>query len=204
MGRSEPGVGPRLRSASRLSWSTGLQYLPGIGPRKAELLSRLGLETLGQLLLHVPRRHEDRRRLVPLARVCAGGPMSLHGTLAAVRERVLGGGRSVVEGRLVDAADPSGRGLDVVWFNQPYLLDWLRPGLSLYLYGTVKARRGRLQLQAPEFELDTESEETDGLASAHVQRIVPVYPLTRGVHQRFLRALIFRALQLELELGDGP
>jgi ATP-dependent DNA helicase RecG len=94
--------------------------------------------------------------------------------------------------------------IDLVWFNQPYLLDLLRPGVRLYAYGQVRLHRGLRQMSAPEFELDVATDEPVGEASPHVGRIVPVYPLTKGVGQRFLRGLVHRLLGQDLDLGTGP
>ncbi len=194
--RGTGGAETRPRSTSGGSSTRLLKFLPGVGPRRAELLARLGLVTVGDLLRHFPRRYEDRRNLTPIALAAAGQTLVLHGELALVRERSLRGGRNLIEGRLIDPQKgPKGGGaIDLVWFNQPYLLEWLRPGVRLHAYGQVRLRAGRLQMPSPEFELDVDSEEEGGGPSPHIQRIVPIYPLTRGIHQRFLRGLVFRVL----------
>ncbi len=115
----------------------------------------------------------------------------------------------------------------MIWFNQPYLADLIRPGLRLFLYGEVRpaygrsgrGRGARFQLVAPEFEVDTrdpdedeESSPGDGgarraaAASLHLGRLVPIYPTTRGLGQRTIRRLVHRALELSLEVAfpDGP
>ena len=204
---------------------TLLRVLPGVGDRRAQFLEKLSLRTVRDLIRHLPRRYEDRRHLTPIASAAPGGPQVLYGEVARVRERSSRGGKHLLEVRLVDASSPraSTGGIDLVWFNQPYLLEWLRPGMRMYVYGPVKAHSGKLQVVAPEFEIDSGSEpeeETSATAGAsasppasgsaaatqnspHIQRIVPIYPLTKGVSQRFLRALVFRTLE-NLEDEDGP
>jgi ATP-dependent DNA helicase RecG len=180
-----------------------LKYLPGVGPRKAELLGRLGLSTAADLVRHFPRRYEDRRRLVPLSRVGPGKAQVVHGRIAGAAERRLWSGKSILEAVLVDP-DGGPSEIDLVWFNQAYLLQWLRPGTLIHAFGDVRTRKGRLQMPSPEFEADTEGEPAADGPTPHLKRIVPIYPLTRGLHQRFVRSLIHRVLAEGLELQDGP
>jgi ATP-dependent DNA helicase RecG len=132
-----------------------------------------------------------------------GETQVLYGKLASATGRRLRNGRTLVEARLIDESGA----IDLVWFNQPYLLEWLRPGRRVFVYGKVKVRSGVLQMAAPEFELDTDAEDSTGGASPHMQRIVPVYALTRGIQQRFLRGLVLgllEELQEDHEGTDGP
>ena len=62
---------------------TPLQFLKGVGPQRAKLLAKLGLETVADALLHLPRRHEDRSQLTPLGRLAVGPePRTCAGTVA--------------------------------------------------------------------------------------------------------------------------
>jgi len=203
---------PLLMSASSpLTLETPFKYLPGIGPRKADLLAKLGLEVAGDILGFFPRRYEDRSRITPLSRVVPGEAQVVRGEVASVHERSLRSRKSIVEVLLVDPGEGAGfssgggdGALTLVFFNQPYIRDWFRPGLRLHAFGQVKSRKGALQMLAPEFELDPEGEEPQDGPSPHVQRIVPIYPLTKGLNQRFIRGLVFRLLEEPLEIEPGP
>jgi ATP-dependent DNA helicase RecG len=194
--------------------SLQLKYLPGVGPRRAELLERLGLRTVEDLFGHFPRRYEDRRNLRRIKDAVPGEAQVFYGRLESVRERALRWGKSLLEAELVDAEplDDSGglfegklpARVQLVWFNQPYLTKWIQPGALLHAYGQVKRRQGRLQMLSPEFELDLAADDVGGDPSPHVNRIVPVYSLTRGIQQRFLRGLVYRALGEDVRLGTGP
>jgi ATP-dependent DNA helicase RecG len=83
--------------------SVQLEFLPGVGPRRAELLERLGLRTVEDLLGHFPRRYEDRRNLRRIKDAVPGETQVLYGRLGAVRQRALRGGKSLMEADLVDA-----------------------------------------------------------------------------------------------------
>ena len=99
-------------------WNAPLTELPGVGVERAGLLARLGLVRVGDLLLHAPRRSEDRRRVRPLEEVTSGEVVLVEGRLTAMGvKRWKGGKRSVFELVLEDG---SGR-LRCRWWNLPYM-----------------------------------------------------------------------------------
>ena len=178
---------------------TPLQFLPGVGPVRAEGLRRLGLVTVRDALYHFPRRYEDRRTLSSVRDVQPGDTVTLGGLLTRLAQRNLRGGRQVVTGVLQDDTGS----IDLVWFNQAYIAEWLRPGVFIHAFGTVRRHRNALQIVAPEFEVDTGSDEVEGVPSLHLHRIVPVYQLTRGIHQRFLRRLVYVVLPIGIGAIEG-
>jgi len=163
------------------------QYLKGVGPARAVKLAQLGIENVNDLLTHYPRKYYDRRNLVPIARLQPGVDSTFVG-------RVLTSGQRSPRRRrtLVSAAVGDDTGIvQIVWFNQPYLLNHLKPGAEVIVSGQLRSYRGQRQLVNPEFEL-VGDELDDSLLSGG--RIVPVYPLTAGVTQRYLRQLVRRTL----------
>ncbi|MCX5707423.1 MAG: ATP-dependent DNA helicase RecG, partial [Candidatus Omnitrophica bacterium] len=85
--------------------------------------------------------------------------------------------------------DSSAR-LSCVWFNQPYLKQYLKPGVGLILYGKVERYAGKIQMTNPEFEIVS----PDADQSLNIGRIVPVYPAVAGLGQRSLRRMIKECL----------
>lgn len=163
----------------------------GVGARPATLprLERLGLMTVGDALRHFPYRHHDFSRTVPIAQLRIGLEQTVRGRLDRVRELRMGrGGR--MRSTEATLSDVSGASIRVVWFNQPYLARQLREGAEVAIAGTVRAFRGRLTFDNPEFELTG----TDG-EGRHTGRLVPVYHLTAGLPQRTLRSLIAALLE---------
>jgi ATP-dependent DNA helicase RecG len=183
----------------RWKLDTQLQFLPGVGPRKAENLRRLGLGTVADLLRHFPRRYEDRRKLLQVAAAREGEAVVLAGRLGRLRERQ-SGARHLLTASLSDASGA----IELVWFNQPYLLEWLQEGSFLHVYGSIRRRLGRMQMVSPEFEIDTGGDDIEGAPSLHLNRIVPIYQLTRGLHQRFFRRLVHRVLEARIVSEEGP
>lgn len=163
------------------------RLLPGLQKAPPGSLETLGIATVGDLLRHFPRRHEDRRSFRPVASL-------RDGELATVRGRVVSARLQRIRGRLscvrAGIEDDSGS-IEVSFWNQPWLAKSLLPGTEMVLFG--KVRRGGLS--GPEYEI---LHEDDAL---HVGRIVPIYPLTKGVSNLALR----RAMSVALErLGVAP
>jgi ATP-dependent DNA helicase RecG len=167
--------------------SRDCRYLKGVGPVRAERLKRLGVGTLEDLLTHYPRAYYDRRNLSSIAALKAGEEASFVGRILSVANRSGRRRRSIITAAV---GDDTGI-VQVVWFNQPYLAKRLKPGGDLILTGELSYFRGARQLVNPEFETIGDTLDAELL---HTGRIVPVYPLTRGISQRFLRELVARTL----------
>ena len=156
-----------------------LIQLKGIGPKSADALAAEGIHTVLDLLLHLPRRYEDRTRTTGLdTRLDPGTWVLLRGRVVGVRQRRIPGRRLLIVDGVVD--DGLGR-LNVVWFNQRWILRRVSDEPELYLYGQVREQRGGgLQLVNPEIE------ETGDEA----ERVVPVYRRLGRFGGRRLRRLI--------------
>jgi ATP-dependent DNA helicase RecG len=172
-----------------------LSAVAGVGPTRARALAAAGMATVRDLLAWLPHRWEDRSAVRPIAALgVAGEAVTVHGRLAAVRERFVRGRRL----RLVVARveDDSGA-VPVVWFNQPYLARSLKEGARVWMHGTLRARRGGgIELVSPEWE-----EDDDG-TPLHLGRVVPIYRRIEGLNGRRLRALAAAALDALAESDD--
>src|SRR5436309_3885956 len=169
--------------------ATPLQYLKGVGPRRAADLERAGLATVEDLLYRFPLRYEDRSRLQTIASLAPGHAASITGRILAC------GLRSTRRPgfKIFEAAIDDGSGsLRAVWLNQPYLRDIFVRGQHVVLYGAVEMRgSASLQITNPQYEiLDDEEGET-----IHTGRIVPVYEKTGSVTAKIQRRLVFDIVQ---------
>ncbi|MBN2171116.1 MAG: ATP-dependent DNA helicase RecG [Candidatus Krumholzibacteriota bacterium] len=174
------------------------QYLKGVGPRRAADLARLGVHTVEDLLLHFPRDYLDLGERVPLASLRPGQRATVRGRVMASDERRPRRAMSVLSVLLDDG---SGR-LTLVFFNQPYHRKQLPNGSEVLASGEVAAFRGRLQMAQPELEVLDEAAPGGRLLA---RPILPVYPLTRGLSQRWLRRLVGEVLErggLAASLGE--
>ena len=181
----------RLQSSvsSLLSLSDPVRYLKGVGPQRAKLLKRLGVETVGDLLHFYPRRYEDRRNLKTLAEVVPGEKV-------VVQVQVVGNPFTEERKHLlitkVPVGDATGRAY-LVWFNQPYMEKKFRIGQRFFVFGKATQVFGQLTFQTPEIE------EVSGDANLQVGRLVPVYPLTEGLSQNFVRTLVQETVSRTIE-----
>jgi len=177
--------------------ATPLQFLKGVGPRRAADLERVGLRTVEDLLYRFPIRYEDRSRLQPIASLKPGTAASISGRIIACGLRsTRRPGFKIFEA----AIDDGSKSIRAVWLNQPYLKDIFVRGQQVVLYGPVEMYGGgALHLQNPQFEiLDDEDAEL-----IHTGRIVPVYEKTGSVTPKMQRRLVFEALQkLPADLPD--
>ena len=151
--------------------------LPGVGATAEKRLAALGIQTVSDLLHHRPRRYIDHSSVVPIAEAEPGREVTVIGEVVEIRARPARSGRV----RVVEAAiaDETGQIL-AVWFNQVYLVKTLRGRRNVALAGRVESAAYDRQLTSPEYELDVHR-------MVHAGRLVPVYPLTRGLSQRQLR-----------------
>jgi len=163
------------------------QFVKGVGPSRQVLLSRLGIETVEDLISHFPRDYYDRSNFVKIAAAGDGRSVTFTAFVLAASLRRLGGGRSIFT---VAVGDETGT-INLVFFNQPYLEKQFKQGLRIIASGTVKQYRGKPQIIAPEYEFVTGDLDEFLL---HTGRITPVYPLTAGISQRMMRRIVKSAL----------
>src|SRR5438045_6891495 len=181
-----------------MNLDTSLEELSWIPRPRVLALRRLALETVGDLLTHYARRHEDRREFRGFPREETIVPVCLCGEVAKTRLMRFGG-RKIFEALLEESgAHALSQPLTCRWFNLHYVQKMIATGQRLVIFGRVKSRGSRLVVDHPEFEVIENDEEI----SIHFRRITPIYPATEGVSQRVLRSLIFRLLE-QTELADA-
>jgi len=166
-----------------------IQFIKGVGPAKAKLLANLGVNTVEDLLYLFPHRYEDRSQFTPIAMVQAGAIQTICGEVITSRRNFYSKNRAVE----ITLKDKSGI-MSAVWFNQPYLANIFKEGQEVVLYGRVDVFNKRLQMVVPDFEIILTEDR-----SLNMGRIVPIYPLTKGVGQRYLRKIIDQCLNLHAD-----
>jgi ATP-dependent DNA helicase RecG len=176
-----------------LDTSTPLQYVKGIGPARAQMLESKGLLTVEDLLTYAPFRYEDRTNVKTIAQLAPGEMATViaevqSAHLAGFRRKNLGMFEAILK-------DGSGERLLAKWFHGGYLVDRFLPGLRVALYAKVELDNytGDLLMMHPEFEI-LSADESDGDASLHTGRIVPIYEAAGKVTTRAFRLLIHRIL----------
>jgi len=182
-GRAEAHPGG-VTSKRPIALNASLTVLAGVGPRHASMLTRLGLNTLGDMLYYFPRRYDDYSQLKPIRDIFYGQQVTVIGEVTHVTSRPLRGGKmTIIEVVINDGT----AGLRLTWFNQPWLANRLKAGDAISVSGKVEQYLGRLVMNNP----DWEPVEVENL---HTNRIVPVYPLTANVTQKWLRKLMHQVV----------
>lgn len=167
--------------------TTPIQFVKGVGPKRARLLNKLGIHTVEQALFMFPRRYEDRRNIQKIIRLRPGeelttvyGVVRTSGVTTTSKQRT----------KLFELMIGDDTGVFVAkWFNQPYLQKIFTPGTRVVLSGKIHPNRyGSLDMIQPEYEiLDDQDSDAELL---HTGRIVPIYPLTEGLYQKEMRKLM--------------
>ena len=173
--------------ATVLQLDTSVQYCKGIGPKRAELLNRLGISTVEDALSYIPWRYEDRGNLRKIGRLTFGSYETVSGEV--VSAEVVSTKRQRVKIFELLITDKSGM-LIGSWFNQPFMKKTFKPHQKVILSGIVKAnpyKGGIPQIDNPDYEI-MEDDEADNLI--HTGRTVPIYRTTAGLSVRYLRSMM--------------
>ena len=176
---------PILRESPEIQGiNAPLTVLPGIGSKNAQSLQNLGLNTLYDLLYYFPRRYDDYSQLKSMNRLEFGEDVTVIGTVQSSSARPIKGGQfSLIE---VVVSDSTGF-LRLTWFNQPWIANRLAPGTQIVVSGTVEAYLGRKVMKNPDWELLDQDH-------LHTNRIVPVYPLSARITQKWLRKVLYQTV----------
>ncbi len=168
---------PAVPESERVALNAPLTTLSGIGKSYADKFSKMGLNSLIDLLYYFPRRYDDYSQLKPINRLEYGDELTVLATVQSSSSRKINNGRM----NITEAVVSDGTGfLRLTWFNQPWIASSMKTGLQIVLSGKIDMYLGRLVMNNPEWE-PIEKEHL------HTNRIVPVYSLTAKITQRWLR-----------------
>ena len=171
--------------------------LPGVGPRRAEALAKLGIRTIEDLLRHYPRRYEDRRKAVPVSSLVDGAPALTRVCVYRVAPppAFARGGMAPRIPMKVFCRDESGE-MTLLFFNARWLTRAFQVGAEYWVYGTAHRELTGTWMAHPDFEPAASggAEDEGPDAGARGAGIAPVYPLTAGISQKYLRGLVRAAL----------
>ena len=183
--------------------SLQIQFIKGVGPRRAALLKRLGITTVYDALTCFPQRYEDRMNVCSVRQLNAGATCTVLGEVVSA-ENVTAGrrGRRLLKIFVLTITDGTGL-IKAKWFNQPYMKKRFKVGARVVLSGAVKYgyKGAGLEIDNPEYELLGAEGEDDTLV--HTARIVPVYGTTEGLSTKQLRTIIHNVVEAHAdELGE--
>lgn len=171
-----------------LELQTDIRYLKGVGESRAALYQKLGIETVEDLLYHIPRRYIDLTRPTPLAAAVPGQKCAVRALLAAKgREQRIRRGLSLFKLTAVDGPVT----LHITFFNAKYTVEALREGEEYIFYGSVTGGFYSRQMDSPQVFRPEEA-----------GTLLPVYSLTQGLSNKMVSRQVTEALNRVEQLPD--
>lgn len=164
--------------------SKSIQYVKGVGPKRALLLKKIGIETVKDALEYYPKEYENREKIIPIDMLKIGEKQTFKAYIA-------GKAREYKVKRLtitkIPVKDGSGA-VELVWYNQPYIKGNFKLGEEYIINGKVFYKYGQIYVENPVMD------RSDSL-NINAGRIVPIYKLTEGLSQKVIRSIIFNLLK---------
>ena len=158
-----------------------VQFLKGVGPRRAEALARLEVRTARELLFHVPRRYEDASTVTRIGAVAPGTDVTVIGTVFSKGVIPTRAGLRIFQAVL---RDDSGS-IECSWPGQPFLDRSIQKGDLLLVTGPARFFQHRQILPREHVVLARAGEETEAAG-----KVLPIYPATEGLSQKVLRGIV--------------
>lgn len=179
-----PKLSPDEIEAQLQALREPVTVLHKVGDKMAEKLQRLGIFTVGDMLFTFPRRYDDYTQMRTLNHLKPGETVTVIATVRSQEKKIARGNRRY----LLITVDDGTATMQVVFFGQLWLQRQFKRGSQVVLSGTVELFRGQPMMTNPEWEML----ERDNL---HTSRVVPVYPLTKGLAARTMRRLMRQVLE---------
>ncbi|NLM44017.1 MAG: ATP-dependent DNA helicase RecG [Clostridiales bacterium] len=162
-----------------------VMVLKGIGSSKAKRLSRLGINTIRDLIHYYPKRYKDKRLITNIKEVSPAGYFNIKGIISNKAE-VLKSKRGILITKFI-VSDETGS-LVVIFYNNRFAKDMFKPGDTVIFSGRTSLINNRITMECPEYEKAVSN-------SINTLRIVPEYGLTEGLSQKEIRKVVYSALE---------
>lgn len=173
--------------------TTPASELPLVGPVYVSRLKRLEIDTVGDLLHHVPSRYLDFRLISKIRNIRPGETVTLKGQVISISNIYTKKGTRLQVAKIKDSTGE----VEAIWFNQPFLIRNLPEGTIVSLAGKVDWFGRKIALISPEYEKILPKKKP-----IHTGRLVPIYSETSGISSKWLRSKIsfgFTSVQKNIE-----
>ena len=164
-----------------------INRLKGVGPKMKARLADLGIDSVQDMLFHLPRRYEDRTRITPIGQ-------AFFGDCAQIQGEIVGSGVEFGRRRSLCCVIRDDTGMLSIRFYYFNAIQQTRlaAGKLIRCYGEVRHGRSGIEMYHPEYRILSGDAEADAVSDS----LTPVYPAAEGIHQNRIRELVGRALQM--------
>jgi len=169
-----------------MNLKTPVKEAGGVFKRYSLRLEKLGIKTFEDFLYHFPFRYENYSLISAIKDIQEGETVTIRGVLTDIRNEPTKRWKKIQKAVVSDQTGS----LDVVWFNQPFILNILKKNEKVSLSGKVKTYLRKHVLESPAYEVLNENGTT-----IHTGRLVPVYKETYGISSKWLRSQIYKIIQ---------
>lgn len=159
-----------------------VKYIKGVGPNRVQLLNKLGIFTLKDLITYYPRAHEDRSKPKNIIECADGEEVLIEAIVSNKIREIKLKGKTMQRLTVRDETATA----EITWFNQRYLKDKFKTGEKYQFYGKINNVYGRYTMTSPVFDEEGKNNNTG--------KIIPLYPLTYQLSQNVLRKIIENGL----------
>lgn len=164
-----------------------ISKLPFVGRIHLRRLENLGIYKIEDLFYHIPNRYVDYRIVSPIGSVQIGESLTVQAVVTSIKNIYTTRGKKI---QIAEIQDETGK-MNVVWFNQPFLVKSIKRGERYSFSGRVDWFDRKKSFISPEYENIENSDKT-----VHTGRLVPIYPETYGISSKWLRSKIDKAFSL--------
>jgi ATP-dependent DNA helicase RecG len=175
----KPKRKPSLKTAQGLDLNASITTIKGVSTAVAAKFNKLGAATIRDLLYYFPYRHLDYSQRKTISELNTGVEETIIANVWQVREVRLGNRRSTE----AIVGDETGN-VRVVWFNNPYIVKQLSTNQQIVISGRINIFKDQPVFESPEWEVLEDKE------LVHTGRLVPLYPLTKGLYPRTVRKMM--------------
>lgn len=165
-----------------VSLNTSISEIPHIKGVYTARLKKLGIETFGDLLHHIPSRYDNFSLIAKIETLQPGETVTIQGNVLTLTNTYTRRRLTIQKAKISDGTGE----IDVTWYNQPFLTKILLPQTSVSLAGSVTLYQDKIFLESPQYEILR----YPGAKPIHTGRLVPIYPETEGVSSKWLRSRI--------------
>ncbi|MEK7521392.1 MAG: ATP-dependent DNA helicase RecG [Patescibacteria group bacterium] len=185
---------------------TPISSLPGIGSYYTFKLKKVGVETVKDLLYHIPTRYQDFSDISPISLLQPGEKVTIQGQITSIKNIFTRSRKQIQTAVLSDGQDE----IEIIWFNQPFIVRTLPEGTHVSLSGTVGQYGRKKTLVSPQYEKVANGQKSNNQTpnanpqTIHTGRLVPVYPETDGLSSKWLRSRISHILPQAIDNLNDP